>query len=223
MIFTLTVAMVHSQNEPTHTMSSLTLKNALTFDFRYEGVKGSPFILKEWNLGILFPTGETPFKVNHINFDRHASKLCFRDTPEGETKLINKYLIDSFLVVQTSDTIQYIRSRPPGSSDFIFLRCIYTGKGSLFLDQTKLFVEADYEKAYSADRRYDEFKDQPVYYIRFDGSGELLEVKKNKKHTAALFGSDSDSMLEFMKSEKIVLNDLNSLVELMTYYDKISD
>jgi hypothetical protein len=212
-----------SQTEAAQTMSSINLNNAKAFDERYQGVRGSPFILEEWSGAILFPTGEPPLRVNYINFDRHTAQLCFRDTPDGQVKVINKYLIDSFMVIHPADTFRFIRFKTPGSGDYIFLESVYEGKGILYLDHAKEFVPADYEQVYSSDRRYDEFKDQPVYYIKLEENGELLEVKRNKKITASLFGPYSGEMLKYLKTEKISLVDRNHLVAMMQYYDRISE
>jgi hypothetical protein len=215
------IAQVRSQEQAAQTMSSVNLNNAQTFDHRYQGVKGSPFILEEWNRGILYPSGAQPMEVGHINFDRYTSKLCFRKEPEGETYLINKYMIDSFRVIHASDTLCFIRSRTPGSTDFIFLQRMYSGKVKLFMDHGKQFIKADYEQVYSADRRYDEFRDEPAFYLSFGEAGELLEVQKNKKQTAALFGDQSSRIMKFIKDEGIRLTDPADLVMLAAYADSL--
>jgi hypothetical protein len=101
------------------------------------------------------------------------------------------------------------------------MEIVYAGSATLFLDYGKTFVEANYEQAYSADRRYDEFKDTPAYFLRFEPEDELHVIKPNKKQTAALFGSNSQKMLHHLKSEKNALKSQADLISMMKFYDRI--
>ena len=80
-------------------MSSVSLNNSRTFDSRYDGVKGSPFILDDWHEAVLYLGGDQSIQVPHLNFDRHTMVLCFRESKDSEIKVISKYKVPSFLIL----------------------------------------------------------------------------------------------------------------------------
>jgi len=195
--------------------------NAVTFDNRYQGVKGSPYIFSEWQSGIVFPTKMEAIYIDLLNFDRHSLELCHKKTEDSKPLLINKYLIDSFQVALSSDTLEFLRVKVPEASDYGYMELVYKGSGKLLLDYGKTFIEADYEQSYSADRRYDEFQDAPAYYIQFEPEGEMHHIKKSKKQTSSLFGPYSQQMMQFFKSEKTSFNSRSDLISMMKYYESL--
>jgi uncharacterized protein YacL (UPF0231 family) len=161
--------------------------------------------------------------VEQLNFDRHRLELCYREDPEGKIYVLNKYLIDSFALETAKDTLMLIKIRHPESSDFLFVEKIGPGESHLYLDRAKRFIKADYEEVYSADRRYDEFKDEPRYIIQTGPSAEWVVVSRNRKQMASNFGVYSDQMLKYFKSEKISFSNQDDLLEMMKYYKNLME
>lgn len=203
------------------TTSGIGSGNAVTFDDRYQGVKGTPYIFSEWQTGLVFPSNKDAIHFDLLNFDRHSLELCHKETDDSKPLLLNKYLIDSFLVLHATDTLKFVRIRLPEASDYCFAELVYSGSANLFLDYGKEFIKANYEQSYSVDRRYDEFKDKPTYYLRIGQEGEMHAIKKNKKQTASLFGSESQQMLQHLKSEKNSLKSRDEMISMMKYYDSL--
>lgn len=195
--------------------------NAVTFDDRYQGVKGTPYIFSEWQKGLVFPSNMDAIHIEYLNFDRHSLELCQKENEDSKPSLLNKYLIDSFRVAGTSDTLEFRRVKLPEASEYLYMELVYHGGVTLFLDYAKTFNEADYEQSYSADRRYDEYVDTPGHYLQLEQGGELYFVKKNKKQFSSLFGAYSGQVLEYMKAEKTSLKSREDLISLMQYYDSI--
>ncbi len=194
---------------------------AVTFDDRYQGVKGTPYIFSEWQNGRVFPTNLDTIPFEFLNFDRQSLELCYKESADSNPMLLNKYLIDSFQVLYTSDSLDFVRVKLPGASDYIFMELVYTGNSKLLLDYGKEFIKANYEQSYSADRRYDEFKDKPKYYLQFEQVGEMHAIKTNKKQASSLFGSYSQQMLQYLKTEKNSLKSRSGMISMMKYYDSI--
>lgn len=197
--------------------------NAVTFDDRYQGVRGTPYIFSEWQKGIVYPTNLDAIPIEFLNFDRHSLELCHKEAEDSKPLLINKYIISSFKVLQSSDTLEFVRVRVPQTSDFGFMELVYQGDVTLYLDYEKIFTKADYEEVYSSDRRYDEYQDKPTYYLQFEEEEELQAIKKNKKQIASLFGSYSEQILEYIKEEKTSLKSRTELISMMQYYDSINE
>lgn len=197
--------------------------NAVTFDDRYQGVKGTPYIFSEWQKGIVFPSNMDAIFIEFLNFDRHSLELCHKENRDSKPSLLNKYLIDSFRVISTNDTLDFLRVKLAEASEYLYMELVYHGGGNLFLDYGKTFNKADYEQSYSADRRYDEYVDAPVYYLQLEQNGELQLIKKNKKQVSLIFGAYSEQVSDYMKKEKTSLKSRADLISLMQYYDSIKE
>ena len=218
----LMTAMAHGQSNAASTMSSVNLNNTGTFDNRYEGVKGSPFIMERWYEGILRTNNNEQVKVPQLNFDRHSHSLCFREETEGETSILNKYLVPSFMLINAQgDSLRFYLDRVPGESDQVYLEQIHKGSCLLGLDRAKELVPADFEQVYSQDRRYDEFKDKPVYYLKLETGGQYLTIKKSRKKSAQLFGDFAQEVLKYLKTEDINLATREGVLAMVLYYESL--
>jgi hypothetical protein len=195
--------------------------HAVTFDDRYQGVKGTPYIFSEWQKGLIFPSNLDTIHFEFLNFDRQSLELCYKESADSKPLLLNKYIIHSFQVLYKSDSLDFVRVKLPEASDYVFIELVYTGNGELLLDYGKEFIKANYEQSYSVDRRYDEFKDKPTYYLQFEQEGEMHAIKTNKKQTSSLFGSYSQQMLQYLKTEKNSLKSRSEMISMMKYYDSI--
>ena len=204
-------------------IGNLNMDDGLTFDNRYSGVKGSPFIFKEYQQATLFTSSSQAMEATHLNFDRHARELFYKPGSDKSPIRLNKYLIDSFHVYLPEDTLRFERLALETQADYLYMERLHAGKTSLYLDYGKTLNEADYVDPYSADRRYDEFKERPAFYIQLDVGSELLEIKRSKKQFAAFFGSFNKQILDYMKAEKTSLQSKSDLISVISYYDSLRD
>ncbi|MCD4711204.1 MAG: hypothetical protein K8R52_10180 [Bacteroidales bacterium] len=215
-------AIILSQETGTsRTIGNLNLDDGLTFDNRYDGVKGTPFIFKDYQRAILFAPNTPPIEVDYLNFDRYSRELCYKSSATENALQLNKYLVDSFYVFNPKDTLRFLRLPLESSSDYVFMECLYGGKDKLYLDHGKSFNSSDYVNPYSSDRRYDEFKEMPAFYLQFEQKGDLFKVKKNKKQFASLFGPYSEQISAYIKTQKTSLKSRADLISLMQFYDRI--
>jgi len=205
----------------TRTMGNLNLDDGLTFDNRYEGVRGTPFIFEDYRKAILYASSTPPVGVDYLNFDRYSRELCYKSSTAEKALQLNKYLIDSFYVFIQEDTQRFLKQSLEVGSEYVFMECLHGGKDKLFLDHGKSFHPSDYVDPYSADRQYDEFRDVPAFYLQFEQKGDLIKIKKNKKQFASLFGTYSGQVFSYMKTNKISLKSRTDLISLMQFYDKI--
>jgi len=210
------------QTTTASSLSSVNLNNSGTFDNRYDGVKGSPFMMEQWYKGILYSNNEKPLIIPHLNFDRHSRSLCFREEDGGKTRVLNKYLVPSFLLIDAGgDSLKFYLDRLPGENDQVYLEQIHRGSCLLGLDRAKEFVAADFEQVYSQDRRYDEFKDKAVFYLKLDAKAPYIAVKKNKKKSAQIFGKLGPEVLKYLKTEDIRLDSREGVLAMVLYYEKL--
>lgn len=176
---------------------------AVGFDDRYEGVKGTPLLFNDWMEGNLFLKDNAWVRSIKMNLNIHDG-ILYIFTPEngqvltlpyeeinevhlfsnGETVLFRKYSQDQFK--KRSDQDQLFEVLAQGKYTFLRL-------------SKKLFREANYQQAYSPDRRYDEFILSTSYYLT-NSNGILEKIKLTEKALCKMFPDQKSRIKEIVKN-----------------------
>jgi hypothetical protein len=185
---------------------------------RYKEISGSPYYFVD------FSRGSVEFYNKQINKDVPVRVDIFAGTVQIKlndtiTEFDSKYVtLISLKDPKTSDFVNFKNVKINNSMKFVV---------SYFDDKIKLFGVLGVEKristssqtSYSSADQQDKFVRSEDYYIYLDG--KYTAVKLNKKSMLAVLGDDKD-MLSYIKSNKIKLNRMDDLVELLKYMnDKI--
>jgi len=194
------------------------LGNVKTFDSRYEGVKGSPFIFEEWHSGEVFLSDKKRVFFNDMNYNSFQNEIVYLEVSSNRAMVINKYLVD-FFCLYGEDTLTFVPLQLPGESDRIFAQVLYNRNSLVYKIHKKEFLNANYEGGYSAERRHDEFVDKYDLFFRKHGEDVLYKVKRSKKYMISAFGEDSREISKFINTNKLKFKDERDIVTLMEYYD----
>jgi hypothetical protein len=135
--------------------------------------------------------------------------------------LINKYTIERFQLTPGADTLLFVPVQLAEQNAPVFARVLYAGKSTLYKVYEKEFVRANYEGAYSADRKYDEFADKSSLHISTEDDPVLTKIRKSKKQVLAALPGAEKELSAFIKSEKLDLKSEEDLVRLLRYYDSL--
>lgn len=195
-----------------------------TIDHRYEGLRGTPYFLPEWNKGqIEMVTGEN-YKEVPIKFDAYRQHLILLRTWVGNDSIIvNADRVKSFQLNNPDGQMYVFRRIPTAKTDDEFLKdgyflVLYQGKTALLKRVAKAFKKADYKDPYSNNVRYDEFRNVNAYYVL--KSDETLEkVKLTDKSLIEALGTHTDDLKAFMKQEKISGKTEKEAIQLVQKYD----
>jgi hypothetical protein len=136
------------------------------FDERYEGVRGSPLLYEEWRDGhVVFEDGR------ELSYE----KLFNIDATTGELLIV----LPSNNIVALPSTRIHSVSKILDSP--MYLARVYScGDITLYYAPLKKFKAADYKGAYSPDRRYDEYIDEPVVLAKVGSDFRDLKLKKKQ-------------------------------------------
>jgi len=158
---------------------------ARSFDNRYEGVKGSPYVFDDWRQGdILVAKKDSTLRDLPVNFNTLNQTLVILQSSnsmasapiasvreirirDGSTRLFRVY--DSGMVEAAAE---------PGPKLY---EVLHENNLLLLKAHDKYFQEADYKGAYSSGQTADEFFEQPKYYLR-DVDGPFQAVKLRPKN-----------------------------------------
>ena len=195
--------------------------NVKTFDNRYEGTKGTPYVFEAWAPGEIFLKSKKKVLVKEMNYNCYDNELVYLDPATKAIRLINRYTVDLFYIINGSDTLLFVPIEPENDGEFLFAQVLYNGGSMVYKRYEKEFVRANYEGGYSADRKYDEFADKSSLYISRQNDEKYYQVKKSKKQILEAFPGVEDEISSYIKSEKLDLKDEEDVVKLLKHYDSL--
>jgi hypothetical protein len=191
-----------------------------TFDNRYEGVKGTPYVFEEFRQGEVFLKNKNKVVIEALNYNCFENEITYMDPSTDEVRLLNKFQVDLFTIQDGDKVLRFVPLQLE-DAETIFVEVLYN-KGSIaYKVYKKEWVKANYEGGYSADRKYDEFVDKYDLYFSKKGDNTLYQAKKSKKQVMAAFPDQKSNISSFIKSNKLNLKEDESLVKLLKYYDSL--
>lgn len=186
-----------------------------SFDLRYEGVKGTPFLYEDWRDGHVTLRGkedEEPrtFKMN-INLLENQLFVVLYDGTVGP--LPSKFVKDINFKADTEEESKEIKFVPMirklvegiNNETLGYYQLIYEGDMKVLKHIRKTFKEADYKGAYSSDIRYDEYKQDTRYFVSADGIS-FVKVKMKTKNLEKAFPKHASEIRGIIKKGKLNLS-----------------
>jgi hypothetical protein len=160
------------------------------FDERYQGVKGSPLLFDSLLVSWLKIKGQSNYIQIETDLNVLENELIYRNPSNRRIFSIDADKVNE-LFVRSGDGELYFRTT--GGLKFAkafketrFCQVLYKGKAGLLKLPEKIYVKADYRGAYTADRRYDEFKTEYRYFV--NGPDSLYhQVNLSKKAISKIY------------------------------------
>lgn len=188
---------------------------SIGFDARYEGIKGSTRMLDTLLPSFIRLKGQDIFIQlqadidlvnNRVVYIHPSSKKMFSIPAEEIAELIIKKDELETLFRTTSGKVFEKEMSPVR-----FCQILKDGNYQFIKIPHKYFVKADYKGAYSADRRYDEYKSVSKYYLLGPDS-VFHQIQLNKKSLTKLYPNkkdiiqNSDGEDKYTDKEQMVLS-----------------
>lgn len=176
---------------------------AMGFDNRYQGIKGSPMMFDT-----LLPCA---VKVRQIDY----YILVDADLNVADNSLVFMHPVTKKLLLLPSTDIEEVTIRhegkdllfrttqnlpfEKGGSENRFCQILLNDPVPFIKIPLKIFTEADYQKAYSPDRRYDEFETRYRYYLM--GPDDVFrQVQLNSRSLTGLWPEKKNLVSESFRN-----------------------
>jgi len=176
---------------------------AMGFDDRYEGVKGTPLLYDDWVEGNLFLKDNTWIRNLKMNLDIHDNFLYILSRENGQIFTLSNEEINEVHLFSEGETILFRKFLPEQFDKKIdpeiLFEVLAQGEYSFLKLSKKLFREANYQQAYSPDRRYDEFILSTSYYLT-NSDGMLEKIKLTEKALCKLLPDQKSRIREIVKN-----------------------
>lgn len=198
---------------------------ARAFDNRYEGVRGTPLLLPEMAPLEVGPADRDDIITGlngNIDLEKALLYVRFKD---GATGSIPAASIRSVTITGPSGK-RLFRVFPilevEGQNDegVRFYEVLHDGAFTFLKLTRKTFQKANYQGAYSPDRRYDEYLEDVYYYVRA-GTSPFEKVKLKEKTLSKALPAHENDIKSIARKNKLDLSTEAGVIALFRELERI--
>ena len=228
-LFTFIISInLHSQGNINGNITGATQQALIDFGNRSTrspqplNVQGSHYFDENFNIAKLEYFGKELNDTGYMRYNAFRDEIEMADTPlQSESDVI---LIKSADVIPliSGERYEYLPYRLESGSAYMgYLINIFDGqKDKLYLKKKKTFMEAKIARTSLENSFPPRYVESIELYISSNGSTPV-KLKQSKKSIINFFGENSDKVKKFIKSEKLKVSDLNSIVKIFEFVENL--
>ena len=104
--------------------------NVRTFDNRYEGVKGTPYVFEEFHPGEVYLKTKNKVAVQDLNYNCFENELVYLDPATKVIRVMNRFQVDLFTIRDGDRVLTFVPVKLGDDEQTIFAEVLYN-KGSI--------------------------------------------------------------------------------------------
>jgi hypothetical protein len=198
-----------------------------TFDGRYAGTVGSPYLFEEYfKANILLETKEF-FQNLDIKYNVFENNFLYINS-DSTTFLVEAQYVNYIELYHETLNKPIRLAKLEGISVLDpkmvlrFFVILYNGNKIKFASLPgKEFIKADFQgSGYSSTRTYDEFVNKKSYYIKRT-NGSIDKINLNKKNLLNSLADKVSEIKTFINNEKVDASTEEGWVKVLAYYEKL--
>ena len=185
-------------------------------------VQGSHYFDKEFKLAKLEYFGKELNDTGFMRYNAFRDEIEMADTQlQNETDVILLKSADVIPLIN-GDRYEYLPYRLESGNAFIgYLVNIFDGKDSkLYLKRKKTFMEAKIARTSLENSFPPRYVESEELYISVKGDTPV-KLKQSKKSIINFFNSKSDKVKKFIKSEKLKVSELSSIIKIFEFAENL--
>ena len=149
------------------------------------GLIGSPYVDNRWLPARITLNNKIPLAAVPLKYDVLEQRLLMRtvERPNDSLQLDDRRVVQFVLLepgfaqgLGRQRTFRRFEEAPLAKNRPDYVEVLHEGRYTLLKHYVKSLKKADFQGAYSSDRRYDEIEDKTVYYLRTP-EAQVLPVK----------------------------------------------
>ena len=185
-------------------------------------IQGSHYFDKNFRIAKLEYFGKELNDTGYMRYNAFRDEIEMADTPtQIESDLV---LIKSADVIPliNGERYEYLPHRLETGNAYIgYLIKIFNGKrDKLFLKKKKTFMEAKIARTSLENSFPPRYVESIELYISSNG-GTPIKLKQSKRSLINFFGEKSDKIKKFIKSERIKVSELSSVVKIFEFAENL--
>ena len=178
-------------------------------------VQGSHYFIKDFKIAKLEYFGKELNDTGYMRYNAFRDEIEMADTQyQDETDVILLKSADVIPLIN-GERYEYLPYRLESGNAFIgYLVNIYDGKNDkLYLKRKKTFMEAKIARTSLENSFPPRYVESEELYISSNGDTPV-KLKQSKKSIISYFKSNSDKVKKFIKSEKLKVSELSSIIKI---------
>jgi hypothetical protein len=173
----------------------------------YMNVKGSPYLLENWEKGSVTLASGKKYENLDLKFDQVINQVIFQDI-DGSMKAFTQPIM-AFTIGKDANEHLFQRGL-----DGVFYEKLVTGKITLWKKNHKTIID---EKPYGSATVQRNILNNTTYYV--GDIAQLNKIKNDKKSVLELLSDKATDIEAYMKKEKLNPKTESDLVRLILYYN----
>jgi hypothetical protein len=193
------------------------------FDTRYEGIKGTYYLMPLWLEGDLYGNaGKLVASRVSIKYDALNKEVIQRNTEKDTIAVFPS----AFTLYDNTKSYQFVHRQGFTTTSGkkisnTYLQVLFLNRMGFYKNFTKSLLPADYKQPYSDNRPYDSFEEKTEYFLAKE-NGEMEQIKLNQRSVLQNL-QDHKKVLEiYIKTNQLDLKREADVVSLLTYYESLS-
>ncbi len=185
-------------------------------------VQGSHYFDKNFRIAKLEYFGKELNDTGFMRYNAFRDEIEMADTQnQSETDVILLKSADVIPLIN-GERYEYLPYRLESGNAFIgYLVKIYNGKNDkLYLKRKKTFMEAKIARTSLENSFPPRYVESEELYISSNGDTPI-KLKQSKKSIINYFNSNSDKVKKFIKSEKLKLSELSSIIKIFEFAENL--
>ena len=185
-------------------------------------VQGSHYFNKDFKIAKLEYFGKELNDTGYMRYNAFRDEIEMADTQyQAETDVILLKSADVIPLIN-GERYEYLPYRLESGNAFIgYLVNIYDGKkDKLYLKRKKTFMEAKIARTSLENSFPPRYVESEELYISSNGDTPV-KLKQSKKSIISYFKSNSDKVKKFIKSEKLKVSELSSVIRIFEFAENL--
>jgi hypothetical protein len=219
---------LHSQGNINNNITGATQSALIDFGNRSQrkaqplNVQGSHYFIKDFKIAKLEYFGKELNDTGYMRYNAFRDEIEMADTQfQDETDVILLKSADVIPLIN-GERYEYLPYRLESGNAFIgYLVNIYDGKkDKLYLKRKKTFMEAKIARTSLENSFPPRYVESEELYISSNGDTPV-KLKQSKKSIISYFKSNSDKVKKFIKSEKLKVSELSSIIKIFEFAENL--
>ena len=219
---------LHSQGNINNNLTGATQSALIDFGNRSQrkaqplNVQGSHYFIKDFKIAKLEYFGKELNDTGYMRYNAFRDEIEMADTQyQDETDVILLKSADVIPLIN-GERYEYLPYRLESGNAFIgYLVNIYDGKNDkLYLKRKKTFMEAKIARTSLENSFPPRYVESEELYISSNGDTPV-KLKQSKKSIISYFKSNSDKVKKFIKSEKLKVSELSSIIKIFEFAENL--
>ena len=185
-------------------------------------IQGSHYFDKNFRIAKLEYFGKELNDTGYMRYNAFRDEIEMADTPsQTESDLV---LIKSADVIPliNGERYEYLPHRLESGNAYMgYLIKVFNGeRDKLFLKKKKTFMEAKIARTSLENSFPPRYVESTELYISSNGDTPV-KLKQSKRSLINFFGEKSDKIKKFIKSERIKVSELNSIIKIFEFAENL--